>query len=176
MENLRKIISVIEREHNDKIPESVVYILNESGFNSRHALKKITDENIGLIEQYFNDNFDKLIGGLVDYPRDRPFKLLPGHRAIIQSFPEVMDQLAVEKKTAHTSNDFSFVLKWLIETAEKNAGRVPKGRRFSENIQLFATYLYLMCGRACYETLSANLPIPQANTIRTFECYLFLFT
>lgn len=107
-----------------------------------------------------------MICGLFGYGLDRPFKLLPGHRIIIQNIPELLDQTkSVEKSLANTSNSFSFVMKWLIETAERNAGREPKGRRFHETVQLFATYLYLMCGKACYETLSANIPLPQATSI-----------
>lgn len=170
MEEIKKILSIIEKQNNDKIPESVIYILYKSSFDSKIALKSITDDSINSIEEYFNDNFEELIDGLVDYKRDRPFKLLPGHHALIRNIPELMNQAnTVEMNPVHSSNEFSFVLKWLIETVEKNVGKAPKGRRFCENIQLFATYLYLITGRASYETLSANLPIPKTNTIRELD-------
>lgn len=170
MEKLKKIISLLEKQNDDKIPESVIYILYKSGFDSKIALENITDDSIKIIEEYFDDNFEELIGSLKDYRRSRPFKLLPGHRVLIQSVPELINKANLtEKNPTPNSSNFSFVLKWLIQTVEENADKELKGRRFIENVQLFATYLYLMCGRACYETLSANLPIPQANTIRKFS-------
>lgn len=166
MEELEKIISAIETQNDDRIPRSVVYILGESGFTSKAALQKITPENIKSIEQYVNDNFDSLIDGLSDYKRVRPFKLKPGHCMIIESIPELLNRAkAVEESKTKSRNEFQFVMKWLIETAERNAGREPKGRRFDETVKLFAIYLYIMSGRACYDTLSANLPLPQATSI-----------
>lgn len=167
MEQLKKLISAINKQHDDDIPESVVYILCESGFTSVAALKNINHDTVKSIEHYVDDNFDSLIGGLRDYKRNRPFKLKPGHAMAIESIPELLSQTTIiEKSKTIVPNDFQFVLKWLIESAEKNSGREPKGRRFDETVKLFATYLYIMSGRACYDTLSANLPLPQTTTIR----------
>lgn len=165
MEKLKKLFLEIEKQCDDNFPESVIYILYKCGFESKIALRSITDESIKFIEQYFDDNFDELAEELIGYGSNRPFKLLPGHRAFIQNIPELMKKLEIPTVNSTASNEFSFVLKWMIETAESNATKGPKCRRFDENIQWFATYLYLMCGRACYETLCTNLPIPQANTI-----------
>lgn len=85
MEGLKKIISSIENLNDEKFPESVVYILNKSGFNSKFALSNITDDSIKCIEDYFDSNFEEFIDGLIDYQHNnRPFKLLPAHRALIQ--------------------------------------------------------------------------------------------
>lgn len=107
-----------------------------------------------------------LIGTI--YEHVQPFEIAPGHRVVIENIPQYVKQIKTVEQISKfdtVANDFSFVLKMLIETAENNSGREPTGRRYSETIQYFATYVYLMCGRACYETLCANLPIPQANTI-----------
>lgn len=89
------------------------------------ALRNIKNKTIKLIEEHFNANFEQLFTGLFDYYKlCRPFTLLPGHHVIIQNIPELLGQTkSVEKSLTNTSNDFSFVMKWLIETAEKNAGR-----------------------------------------------------
>lgn len=173
MDEFKKLIALIENQNDDKIPDSVVYILYNTGFDTKAALKSISEECIKTIEEHFNDNFDELISDLADYRRNRPFKILPGHRALILTLPEMMIKTETKtmKNNTKSSNDVSFVLKWLIDTAENNAGKEPKARRFQKDLQLFATYLYLMCGKSCYETLSANLPIPQAQTV----CNFFLF-
>lgn len=168
MENLERIISLIEKHSGDEIPKSVVYILYQSGFDTRMALRKITHKSLRVIEEYFNDNFEDLIIELIDYKRNRPFKLKPGHSAIIEHIPQLLEEATAARNDvvlSRNSSDFSYVLQSLIQTAERNAENNVKAKRFPKEIQHFATYLYLMCGRACYETLSANLPIPQANTI-----------
>lgn len=118
------------------------------------------DENRGLIADH-------------RYRVDRKFKFLPGHKALLLNLPK-----QVEK---HINNDnqidggsenqenlckFSLVLQKLIETATTNADKHANAARFSEVIKYFATYIHLICGKACYQTLCANLPIPKADTIR----------
>lgn len=78
-----------------------------------------------------------------------------------------MDKIsAIEQPVLNQhSTDFTHILKLILESAENNLGREPKGRRYNQCLKEFSTYIYLMCGRSCYETLSANLPLPQANTI-----------
>lgn len=165
------VFSEIEEILCETIPKPLIYILSESGFTSKLALKTINKEHILQIEIFIETNYEKLSSGLVGsiYENRRPFKIIPGHCAFILSLPAYVNQVKNVKKTflekSRCPNIFSFVLRTLIEIAEKNAGRDPKGRRFDESIQHFATYLYMMSGKACYETLAANLPIPQSNTI-----------
>lgn len=63
-------------------------------------------------------------------------------------------------------NDFSLIMKTFIESAQSNYGRHPNGLRYNDINRYFSTFVYLFCGKSCYETLSANLPIPQVNSIR----------
>lgn len=169
MDEFKKLISIIENQNDDEIPESVVYILYNTGFTTKAALKSINEESVKDIEAYFDENFNELICGLPDNQYKRPFRILPGHRAIILSIPSMITtEIKSVKNDSKSSNDVSFVLKWLIDTSEQNVGRQLTGRRYEKKLQLFATYLYLMCGRSCYETLHANLPIPAADTIGMF--------
>lgn len=156
----------------EEIPESIIFILTAAGYDSRIALKRITAEKITEIEDYFNANATNLYSGLVgtSYENVQPFKILPGHRVLIESLPQYLDEIILTEKPVSNqlSNDFTYILKLLIESAENNSSREAKGRRYNECLKYFCTYVYLMCGRACYETLSANLPLPQASTIRTY--------
>lgn len=147
-------------------------MLTEAGYDSRIALKRITSERITEIEDYFNANTANLSSGFVGtcYENVQPFKILPGHRALIESLPQYLDEIIpTEKPVSYQhSNDFTYVLKLLIESAENNSSREAKGRRYNECLKYFCTYVFLMCGRSCYETLSANLQLPQASTIRAY--------
>lgn len=62
-------------------------------------------------------------------------------------------------------------MKELINSMKLNQNLPPNGRRYSETLQSFATYIYMLSGKAAYEVLCRNLPLPQACTI----CgYLFI--
>lgn len=153
----------------EEIPEPIKFILTSAGYDSRLALKKITSERITEIEDYFNANIENLSSGLVGscYENVQPFKVLPGHRALIENLPQHLDEIISTEKpvSIQYTNDFTFILKKLIESAEKNSSREAKGCRYDKCLKYFCTYVYLMSGRACYETLSANLPLPKASTI-----------
>lgn len=61
------IFASIEKIIGDHIPKSVVYILSESGFDTRIAMKHFkTDNSITQIENFFNKNYGRLSSGLRD--------------------------------------------------------------------------------------------------------------
>lgn len=161
---------MLENQIDKVIPKEVVYILTASGFDSKFSIKNLTHESIKEIEGFFNTNYSELSNGLVGtrYENTRPFRILPGHQALIKSLPQYIEHIQEINQPPAATNDFSYVLKLILESAENNIGREPKGRRYNESLSSYATFIYLMCGRACYEALSANLPIPQANTICEF--------
>lgn len=74
---------------NEVIPKEVVYILTASGFDSKFSIKNLTHESIKEIEGFFNTNYSELSNGLVGtrYENTRPFRILPGHQALIKSLP-----------------------------------------------------------------------------------------
>lgn len=166
------IFSLLERFIEDDIPKPVKFILTSLGYDSKLALKKITSDSVLQIEKYINEHYEELIGGLVGshYENVRPFQLLPGHRALIESLPQYIDQININNQSivSQCPADFSTMLKLLIENAERNSGRETKGRRHIQLLTHFATFVYLNCGRACYETLAANFPLPSVNTICTY--------
>lgn len=140
-------------------------ILFDTGFESLHSIEAITKESIDEIEKYVNENRSVILNTIYENKLD--FKFLPGHRALLMNLPNKVQQFNNKKNNSskYDSSMFSFILKSLIETAESNANKDPRGNRFDEVIKHFSTYIYLLCGKACYDTLSANLPIPKSNTI-----------
>lgn len=102
----------------------------------------------------------------------KTFAFKPGHKSAIihlANQTKLLEKVEADVNMQYKMSDFSLILKTFIETAESNYGRDPKGFRYNDINRYFSTFVYLFCGRACYETLSANLPIPQADTIRKFE-------
>lgn len=62
----------------------------------------------------------------------------------------------------------------LIKTAKNNAGKDFRQRRFSPSLQHFGMFLYMMCGKASYEIICNNIPLPQASTICNL-IFIFVF-
>lgn len=149
----------------DKIPNDIELILHRTGFDSKLALLSIDESVIVEIEKHANE--DRSVLSETSYENIKHFKFKPGHKIFLLNLSkqEILWSDADEKISDYEKSDFSFMLRKFIQTAESNSGKHPKGRRFDETIRSFSTYIYLMCGRACYETLSANFPIPQATTI-----------
>lgn len=162
------IFSALESLIDEEIPKEVVYILTTSGFDSKIAIKTLKHNAISEIENFFNENLTEHSSGFIGtrYENMKPFKLAPGHVALILGLAEYVDRIGVENHVAADKfNYFSYVLKMILKSAENNHEREPKGRRYDECLSYFATYIYLLCGRACYETLCNNLPLPQPNSI-----------
>lgn len=149
-----------------KIPEHIVKILISSGFDCEIALKELSLDCIKDIEQFVQCNRDLVSG--TQYESVGNFRFLPGHRSLILGLPKYVEKLAensIQNRNQHQQLNLTVILHNLLETVRSNENKHPKSFRYSEIIRHFSTYIFLMCGRACYETLSANLPIPTAGTI-----------
>lgn len=68
-------------------------------------------------------------------------------------------------KSDISSNEYSFILNEMIKTAESNMYRDKNHVIYSDTIRYFSTYVFLLCGRSCYEMLRSNLPLPSVKTI-----------
>lgn len=165
-------LTIFNRFVGNEIPEVLIKILTATGFDTKCALDLLTEKSIAEIEGYVNANRATIAN--TTYEKKLNFKFLPGHRSILLSFPKKIQSFNEKSNEISycDSSDFSFILKSLIETVESNAGKHPKAVRYNEVVKYFSLYIYLHCGRACYETLSANLPIPKANTICEFIAFL----
>lgn len=140
-------------------------ILKESVLNE---LYKSVDENI--IES-FECQHKEIYKEM--YRKQNQFNLLPGHKVQIL-------QLATgqsKKQNAMKSDDdlfsinagfFSPIMREIVHSAKSNHNKHPNARRYSDLLTDFSMYNYIMAGKACYEVLSANLPMPKAGTLRNF--------
>lgn len=160
------MLNDLEKLLNDKLHPDIVKILKRSGFDTIFSISSINESAIAEIEQYASE--DKTVLKNTSYEHTDNFMFKPGHKLSILNLSNHIKSLSEKKsdeKEQYDSFDFSFILRTLIDTAQNNSMRHPKGYRYNEVVRYFATYVYLLCGKACYETLSSNLPIPQASTI-----------
>lgn len=171
--------SEIEKIVGECIPECIKEILTSCAYTSLSSLKGICAENIVQIEKYVNTKRD-VIANLKcshseTYKKQCEFQFLPGHRnfilTIAKTIDKELDQLSEDEllfKLIEKNPHFSVVMKELMKTALRNGQRMKNNAEYSEIIRHFATYLFIMCGRASYTVLCKNLPLPSIPAIRKF--------
>lgn len=175
-------------------------ILNECGYDNSLSIQSLNENALIDIENFTKNNLRDTIERLNcchfetyrSLIADNRFRLLPGHRSLILEMSkrylsnENSDETIAKssaKSTSrattgsgtkpneqHHSNVDSNLLIELIKMAEVNRGKLPHSRRYSEFIQYFASYIYMISGKYSYEILCNNLPIPAASTV----CELFI--
>lgn len=143
-------------------------ILLATGFDCDLALNGLNSDNVNEIEHYVEENRHLLLG--TPYENVQTFAFRPGHRMLLTNIPKYLHDLTVKsakkiQEVFPAYQNLSLIMKSLLETTESNNRKHPNTHRYNETIRYFSTYVYLMCGRACYDTLCANLPIPKSDTI-----------
>lgn len=119
-------------------------------------LNKSILENIECVHTRFYKN---------SLENSKPFEFLPGHRLYLLNFAQSPAKTDTNQTFDHPA--FSKLLQILFQTALKNYNNTSsKNNRYSEDLMDFAIYIYIMAGKACYEVISANLPMPSFKTIR----------
>lgn len=167
----------------EEIPRCVKTALEMSGYDTVLSLCEIKQKSISDLEKHINahgnEQIQKFECNHSDYYKQiQEFRFLPGHEAIILALPKY----ALEFKKVFKSKvidiekgaGFPFILNEMIRTAEVNQSKDKNHATYSETIRYFATYIYLLCGRSCYEMMKANLPIPSTKSIRKFPYIFFV--
>lgn len=142
-------------------------LLLECGFENNTSLAKIDDETLAYMEEYINKNrvlFENLPKCHKNvYNQQAIFKFLPAHKI---SLLNLKNEIRDSSKTLNMDNPaFSRILSELVKTALTNANRTPNNHKYSNVLFDFAIYIFIMGGRALYEVLNANLPLPAVSTI-----------
>lgn len=120
---------------------------------------------------------------LNSYKNQDVFEFLPGHRIILlglrnnienmqshvfndgfKCFDKLMINAGTNEVRGNTG-EYSVILTELLKTAKNNSNKSKHAYQYNDIVRYFSTYIFLLCGRTCYETLSKNLPIPSTKTI-----------
>lgn len=157
----------------EPIPLCIQSFLCECGFTTLSSIRGINTSSVVEIENHIQSYGSEMIRNLSCcfskiYNAQERFKLLPGHRAFILELPKYLsecEQIAVNP----IDQSFSFVLQEIIKTAQLNFGKGSNNHVFNDKMRYFSTYVFLLCGRSCYEFLRQNLPLPSVRTVCKFE-------
>lgn len=168
--------------------------MDKNGFNSHLSLLSINGEELKNVEKYTNEYLADTIAKLICCQSniyksqiiEKQFQFAPGHRVLILSFPKQLEERMHKTTSSFQSKDFfldffgqleeistrvknepalSNVLKELVKTALNNFGKPPNRNEYSETMKYFSAYIYMICGRKCYEILQSNLSMPAVSTV-----------
>lgn len=156
-----------------ELPVCLKKILSFTAYDCVNSLRLLDAEKVAEIERYVSE-FGRCIIDNLDcchsdkYKNQKTFKFLPGHRSILMSLPqkiEINNDKKLDQLKEKNSDVYSVILTQLIDTAQINAKKPKNKAIYSDIIRNFSTFIYLMSGRACYEVLHRNLPIPSTKTV-----------
>lgn len=180
----------LEKFVGHKVPLFLKLILWKCGYDNIISLKYISMDSIEKLEKYIQDNNTKLFPEILEklvefhdcddtitiYKEQSNFQFLPGHRSTLSSLPDIIKKKQTKllnfQSNENVTDDcdrmtleYSTIMKELIQSAKTNSNKSKHAYTYSDIIKYFSTYIFLLCGRTCYETLNRNLPIPSTKTI-----------
>lgn len=191
--------TILEKCIGDKVPMCLKVLLWKTGYDSLYSVKYISNDNIEKIEKFIQrkrklimPQLDELCDendtALAEYKKQRIFEFLPGHRSILLDLPRSIENMQSQVMNADTTDlpfelpsEYSVILKEFVDTANNNLHKSKNAYQYNDIVKYFSTYIFLLCGRTCYETLNKNLPIPSTKTICKLNqsinklCRLYIF-
>lgn len=168
----------IETVCKEQLPNCVKNILSWCGYGTMISLQTISSESILQIEKHVNVHCLEMIQQLdcchsEFYKQKIIFELLPGHRDLIIALSKIMSDHLIQNsqfvkilsEDIKKQCDLSTIMKELIQVALANNKISKNHAEYSDIIRYFATYIFLLCGRSCYNVLCQNLPFPSISTV-----------
>lgn len=162
----------IENFIGESIPQCIKKILISCGYDTMNSIQNLSHEGIAIIENHINSGNRKVITELSCchsefYIKQNTFHFLPGHRDFLLGMKNVLSKIDVNAQCSDQIDfsGFSVILKELVNTALKNKHNPPNNAKYSDIVRNFATYIFLLSGRSCYQVLSENLPFPSISTV-----------
>lgn len=172
-----KVNKIVEECSGERIPKCIEQILSCCGYSHPLSFENFSNESLSQIENHMRKSsqstikrFDCTLHGCLTahYNDQKVFKFLPGHRIFINSMVKCIGQKSSLENLCETiekHSGLSVIMKEVIQGAIKNEQAPKNHAQYSDIVKNFAIYVFLLCGRSCYEVLYKNLPFPSPSTI-----------
>lgn len=165
-----------------EVPISLKYILLKCGYDSIISIRQICEERIEELQNFIERNKNEILfnekcnmlDDISAYQNQKTFKFLPGHKNILLDLPKhiqmtqsknALESVLLQDVACDDEDEYSLILRELIKSAKRNQNKSKHAFNYNNTIKYFSTYIFLLCGRTCYETLCKNLPIPSTKTV-----------
>lgn len=187
----------VEEIIGENIPMCIKKILLSCGYDTMLSLQNISLGTVERIEKHVNEHICNIAQEFDCchkdfYMKQTVFKFLPGHCDLLITLSRVLSNSTCNREqdpvyqldhgrniepkyeSLHFTNtiknhpSLSVILKELIMTAVRNGLKGNTNSQYTDVIRYFATYIYIIGGRACYEVLYKNLPLPSVSTVCKF--------
>lgn len=155
------------------VPLCIKKILFESGYDSELCVENLDEGKLIEVEKFIENSrreiLEKMTCCFSDvYRTKKPFRFVPGHTILILQLPKVIREYKETVGNLGENQNLecaSTLLNELILASKQNFKKPATHHRYSDIIKYFSTYIYMLCGKNCYEILSHNLPIPKTPSI-----------
>lgn len=91
--------------------------------------------------------------------------LLNKNKNLQTTIQNLLNPIVAPAQDSVTSYD---VLNLLVKTAKENQKTKQNGYRYDDVIKKFSSYIFMLSGRLCYETLSKNIGLPSPSSISRY--------
>lgn len=169
---------IVEKIIGENLPKCIKLFLSLCGYDTLTSLSYISRESLTLIETHMSKNLiqiQSLDCCCAEFykKQNHEFNLIPGHRDLILAVSkQISIHLGAQKNYNDTLNQaiqqhpsLSVIMRELVKTSLQNAKMPKNNAEYSDNIRFFATYIFILCGRTCYEVLRQNLSLPSISTV-----------
>lgn len=155
--------------------QCIRHILFENGYDSLHSLRLLDETSLVSVENCVNEDRQRILQTIPQcvhsktYLEQNSFKFLIGHKIALLKWCKALDENEPQSSLSSTfslhNSAFSPILRDMIIAALGNFDKPPNRRSYSSLLMDFGIYLYIMVGKASYEIIAANTPVPKAKTI-----------
>lgn len=135
------VFAKIDRALGEKLPETLKYILENSGFDSESAVLALNSGSITEIEKYINENKSLLKKTSYEHclTDNSDFKLKPGHRALLLNIPKALNNknnCETEKKNNRRINSEQLTEEYLTNAIITKIVKYATDRNFEVDSDL----------------------------------------
>lgn len=137
--------------------------------------------HLNEIENYVKhqhlENLDLNCDHVELYKQQEKFTILSGHRALLLNWCQNIQVQGQNNEPTEPSFEtfilnhpaFTPIMRVIFLTTLRNHKKSANARRFPDVLMNFSIYIYIMAGKASYEIICANIPLPKAGTISKFH-------
>lgn len=158
----------------DSIPEAIVEILKNCGYDNAISVSEIDKEDIVSIEEHISNNqlHQNLVDELPVYKNIAPFSFLPGHRKLLLSLPQKVHNFKNKKCRKN-------IFQVPKSEARSEAGSEVQSNETFEEIELLTEGELIILKEKLFTKLNQsehavriNAVFTEANIINAIEPYI----
>lgn len=118
-----------------KVPECIKTLLTKCGYNSTWSFKSVTEEKLSEAEHFIESQYRKHADEFEEYKDIKPFKFLPGHKALIFGIKSEIDDFQENKRPKKNTKS-----KFILDERDIQTSLLHQMSAFTKGLDLQADW------------------------------------